>query len=399
MLSLEDLATLYPEQAWLGLPDIEQVRARTQVEIQRYSHHAPEERAYSNTLCLNIVQPWLLEELDFLTPPILMPSYRDLPSVWEFLDGIRLILGGMIWVIMPIESAAELRVPQEWVDNPDWAAHYYLAVYINVEAEWVKILGCATHRQLQQRANYDPIDRTYAVSQTELIQDLMAVAIAQANFPAWHPSCEPLPAMAESTAQDWLEQLSHQGYSPRLDLPFAAWAVLVTNDNWRQSLYQRRLSVAAVEPMWLGDFDEEFDLDLLPVRDDLDRPPMNSNRFVYATARGILPQQIKSIVLGNQTVLLVITRDPVSTPREPAASVGIGLEVRAASATESLPSGLQFRIMFYDDSSGGDPTIDDVATGLIEPMRNLPRLLGIPGETFSITLTLGDFSWTEEFTV
>ena len=234
MLALEDLATLYPEQTWLELSPVEQAQAQVQVATQRYSQIAAEARAFHNMLCLNIVQPWLVEELA-ISEPILLPDRHQLPSVWEFLDGIRLSLGGMVWVIMPIADTNpdELRVPQEWVDSPDWAAHYYLAVHLNVEARWIKILGCATHRQLQQAANYDPIDRTYAVSQAELIHDLLAVTIAQANFPSWEPICNPLLTLSESAASDWLVPLSQPGYSPRLDLPFESWAALITNDRWR----------------------------------------------------------------------------------------------------------------------------------------------------------------------
>ncbi len=406
MLSLEDLATLDPEPTWLELSAVELAIARTQVETQRYSHRAAEERAFYNTLCLNMVQPWLTAELDLFAPPILLPAFSQLPSVWEFLDGIRLSSGRMQWVIIPITdaNADELRVPQEWVDIPDWSAHYYLAVYINLEAEWVKIMGCATHRQLQQSATYDPIDRTYAISQSELIQDLLAVTIAQAHFPAWDPSCNPIPDIAESAIQDWLEHLTDQGYSPRLDLPFAAWAALIAQAQWRRSLYERRLAVARNSGHPQSDFsgwsEAAMAIDSPPVRADRDLLPMSSSRFVYATPRGILPQQVRqSIVLGNQTILLVITRGPVSTPREPATRVSIGLEVTAASATESLPPELQFRIELYSYPSDGDPVLEDVVTGVIEPIRNLPRLFGIPGETFSITLTLGEFSWTEEFTI
>jgi Protein of unknown function (DUF1822) len=398
MLALEDLATLYPTQTWLELPALEQTKARIQVETHDYSHIAATERAYYNRLCLNIVQPWLVEELDILEPSVVMPSLEQLPTLWEFFNGTRLILGPMRWVIIPIEATTvdELRVPQEWVDISDWAAHYYLAVHLNLVAGWLKIVGCATHRQLQQSANYDPIDRTYSISQSQLIQDLMAVTIAQAHFPIWQPTCDSLAVLTDQAAQSWIEQLSQTHYSPRLDLPFEQWAALIANGNWRQSLYQRRLAIATTERT------PKINLSQWPTTGFAPGwQAISGSSYAYAQARGVDPlRRGQRIELGDRRMLLVVMYEVLTRGTQFGTPiVRIQLELRGVDEQPILPPALQFSVASWYLPTPEDPSVETVSTGSADEVVRLPRLIGIVSKLFSVTITWEEFQFTEEFMV
>ena len=64
-------------------------------------------------------------------------------NLWEFVTGFALNLGKSRLVIIPSETidTDEFSVPQEWVDIPELAADYYLAVQVNFEDRWLRVWG------------------------------------------------------------------------------------------------------------------------------------------------------------------------------------------------------------------------------------------------------------------
>ena len=85
-------------------------------------------------------------------------------------------------------EAASLQVPQEWVDIPDWAADYYLAAHVDVDEQRLVLWGYATHAQVKTQGVYEASDRTYTLSDIDLIQDFAVflgspTARAAANCP------------------------------------------------------------------------------------------------------------------------------------------------------------------------------------------------------------------------
>ncbi|MEA5572785.1 DUF1822 family protein [Calothrix sp. UHCC 0171] len=198
--------------------------------------------AYLNQLSLNILLPWLREE--YVPEANVFPNNASLPSFWEITNGTGIDCEAGRLVIIPSEAIdiSEMRVPQEWVDIPTWAAEYYIAVQVEPEAGWLRIWGYTTHAQLKAKANYDASDRTYSISQEEVF-DINVLWMARQLCPdevirAEIPLLTALPA---TQAENLLQRLGNpEIFTPRLAIPFGIWGALLENSNYRQQLYQLR---------------------------------------------------------------------------------------------------------------------------------------------------------------
>lgn len=246
-LTLTDLITLFPNQLWLELSEQEQEDTWQKVAQQRYSNSAARWNAYLNQLCLQRFLTWLQhEELE----PLLQVTGDS--SVWEVVNGTVLTFNQTRIVLLPDNKSNldQFRVPQEWVDIPAWAADAYLAMQVNLEAEWVRVWGYATGDQIRgsfavaggNRATYDPLDQTYCVEVEDLIPNLNVLWLAQELELLQHRATPSLPTLLPNQVEPWLVQLSDPTpYSPRLMLPFEKWAMIVSSDEYRQYLYRLRL--------------------------------------------------------------------------------------------------------------------------------------------------------------
>jgi len=50
-----------------------------------------------------------------------------------------MIVWGTTRLELPERDLTKRMVPQEWVDIPEWAADYYLAVQVNPDSGWLRI--------------------------------------------------------------------------------------------------------------------------------------------------------------------------------------------------------------------------------------------------------------------
>ena len=243
MLSFDELMAIDSDQVWLEFSLEDQIAAWQQVKNQAYSNDAACWNAYQNYLCLKAFQIWLEAETDLQDKPEIWPQLSQLPSFWEVVNGTVITLGKTRLALVPSETInlEELRVQREWVDIPDWAADYYLAVQLNLEERWLKVLGYATHAQIKNEGKYDLMDRTICLSRESLIEDLNVMWITQELSTSCNLVVKPLPSLSSQKVEALLNQLSQPScYSPRLDVPFEQWAALIANPTWRQDLYQRR---------------------------------------------------------------------------------------------------------------------------------------------------------------
>ena len=231
-----------PTQLWLELPT-------TQTQWQDY-FSTPNSRwnAHLNRICLDAVLAWLREE--YAPQALAWPNFAALPSFWELVNGTAIVMDKTRLVLIPSETIdLNLRVPQEWVDIPGWAADYYLAVQVNPDQGWLRIWGYTTHQQLQASSNYDPRDRTYCLEEEELIQDLNVLWVARQLCPEEQTRGDlvPLPALRLAPAENLLQRLGNQTIStPRLAVPFELWGALLQHGGWRQRLYEQRQGL----PQW-----------------------------------------------------------------------------------------------------------------------------------------------------
>jgi len=250
------------DSQYLRLAIAPSIQEKAWNQAQYHSNAIARHNAYLNYISLYTMIHWFTDEeaepAEIIDQPAIYPSENSLPSVWEVVNGAGIMLGEKKIIVIPseIEDLEEFCVPQEWVDIPDWAGDYYLAIQVNLEPEedecWIEICGFTTHRYLKAFGDYSQSDRTYRLTLDKLNQDIAVIEVAlplrmQAEIPK-------LPKLLESQAQKLLDILSDSSiYTPRLrvnhDVTFEQWAGLIVNQHWRQQLYTRRIDQLAASPI------------------------------------------------------------------------------------------------------------------------------------------------------
>ena len=222
----------------LSEPEQQQIWQQTQL------FGLPQERwnAYLNQLCLSALLPWLRDEV---AQTQVWPNVAALPSFWTVVNGTALTMGTLRLVLVPTEAidTAELRVPQEWVDLPSWVADYYLAVQVEPDESMARVWGYASHHQLKNQGHYDAVDRTYSLTQDQVLGDLSVLGLARQMGIAATSRAEvtAIAPIRSEQAQNLINRLGHRAVTtPRLAVPFALWGALLEHGGWRQELYERR---------------------------------------------------------------------------------------------------------------------------------------------------------------
>lgn len=230
------------DQLYLEIPPL-----ATELPSHLFSTPGACRRAEINQRCLDAFLPWLREEQ--ATIPNVWTRKEALPSFWEFVNGTAISLDTIRLVLIPTEAIdlSELRVSQEWVDIPNWAADYYLYVQVNLAEDWIRVVGYITHQRLKVIGTYEASDRTYCVNSADLIADLNLLWIARQFCPneTLRAEISPLPILPQSQAENLLKRLGNPDLIfPRLEIPFELWGSLLTHGGWRQRLYEKRQGLA-----------------------------------------------------------------------------------------------------------------------------------------------------------
>lgn len=204
-------------------------------------------QASLNQACLSAFLPWVREE--FAPNAKVWANPATLPSFWEVVNGSAIDIDHHRLVLIPSAAAdfAELRVPQEWVEIPDWAGDYYVSVYVNQEDQEIRVLGYTTHQFLKQHGEYDASDRSFCLEADALITDINVLWVTRQLCPeeSLRMAVEPLPLLPVEQAENLLDRLgSPDLILPRLAIPFQSWAALLQHGGWRRRLYERRLGMA-----------------------------------------------------------------------------------------------------------------------------------------------------------
>ena len=211
---------------------------------------------YLNQVALDTVLPWLQAEED-ATAKVGFDSATQ-GDIWEVVNGTLINLDGAKIVLIPSEAEdlSELRVPQEWIDIPEWTADYYLAVQVSVDNGYIRVWGYGTHQQLKERGNFSYSDRTYSLSDDELITDIDVLWVARELCPneATQAAVEPVNTLSDAQVDNLITRLGSQAeLLPRLAIPFATWAALIQNKAWCRRLVATRQGKAVKTPVmqWL----------------------------------------------------------------------------------------------------------------------------------------------------
>ena len=209
-------------------------------------------QSYLNQVVSNAFLPWLQEELSGESPPNVQ---KDL---WELVNGTVITIEDAKLLLVPSEAEdlSELRVPQEWIDIPTYTADYCLAVQVNIDAGYIRIWGYTTHQQLKNNGSFDRSDRTYSLSDDEIITDINALWVARELCPdeVTQAAVEPVTELNRDRVESLIERLGSQAQLlPRLAVPFTTWAGLIQNPTWCRRLIAARRGTPIKTPVlqWL----------------------------------------------------------------------------------------------------------------------------------------------------
>ncbi len=352
--------------------------------------------AYLNQLCLETCLTWLQAER--------FPTARawgqaaDWASIWDVINGSVVSVGGVRLAIIPTEAMDQtgLVVPQEWVDIPDWAADYYLAVQVTLPQPTLLIHGYATHQQIKAYGTYDPGDRTYCLDPAELTPDLHALWFAVPRHATMEtraalPSLSPL---SDLQAQHLIARLGlPTEVLPRLAVPFAQWGALVNQPDWRRQLYQQRRSrqtnLLRATPLrdWLqGQFEpvwQAVDQVLLPFQWAI--ATRSTATGAASSAGDAVVYRAKELSVGGGMMALVVALTPLSETE-----TRVNLQLHPAGGATYLPGATQLRLL---SGTGGE--IAQAQGTAAETIQLLFRVNA--GERFGIEITCNDQTLTEQF--
>ncbi len=223
-------------------------------------------RSTLNQACAKAFMDWATTEFDCSAQPF--PNAATLPSIWEVVNGTAVILksetASLKVVLIPTIAIGpdELRVPQEWIDIPEWTADYYIAMQVDLDSPKppelgvgggspetdptigpIELVGYASHQDLKTTGNYDPIDRTYGLDLDDIGQDLTSIFISWqlASLPITKVPIVTLPSLSQTQAQNLIDRLGNPHLTfPRRAIPFVQWAAVLSHGGWRQQLCDRR---------------------------------------------------------------------------------------------------------------------------------------------------------------
>lgn len=364
------------------------VQSRSWQQCQQLTTPQGYWHAYLNQICLSTLLPWLHE----FVPGAAVWSADALLSTWDIVNGTAIQLDTKRLVLLPDKALeARVTVPQEWVDIPTWAGDYYLAVQVNLEGEWLRVWGYTTHEQLKTAGSYDPIDRTYSLDATQLI-DLNAFWVARQLCPdePTQAAIDPLPILSNLQADSLLQQL----VQPGLELPFAQWGALLERSGWRQRLYQlrqedqlRREANQANRRVQLGQWLQNvFDQSWEAIEALFAAPP-NLDYSLRDANVDCSIRRVKRIWLEplNQAVALVVLLEPE------AAAVRIRVQLYPLTG-DYLPPNVQLSMR-----SAAGQTVQSVRADEQAEYIQLKQFRCAAGTVFQIDVAIDGFMHTEQF--
>lgn len=398
-----DLMVIFPEKLWLQISDKTQQDAWKLFNNHSYSHTAASWNAYLNSLCMHIFFTWLKEDPYLQETVKVWLDDEQLASVWEVVNGTMLTIGDTRLVLIPSDKSnlQELRIPQEWLDIPNWAGDYYLAVQLNLEEGWFGVWGYATHQQIRKEGKYDSLDRTYCLDVEDLITDLNVMWVARELCPV-EIEVQPL-SISNTQVEKLLEQLSTRTfYSPRLDVPFEMWGALLAVDEYRQRLYERRLENQKSTQVEYSQmkanklsrwFENIFEVGWQSF-DTLISSEQKTLAFQFRSYTELNDLRVKGaklidlgMELGSTAVVLLL-----GLTSELDEKISIRVQLHPANEEIYLPPHL--RLILLSESG---KIIQEVQSRNHDHLIQLKKFKSHSGRNFSIKIAFGDISIKEDF--
>jgi Protein of unknown function (DUF1822) len=245
LLNLEQAQAIDPKSIWLEISADDLVRAEPNPQL--YTNYTGINNARIDRLCLDKFQAWLDErEISH------HPSFNDTEVViiGDVVIGCAIEVGKRRLILIASESLDrdELRVPQEWVDLPNFVGDYYLAIQVDLDTKLINIWGFASHQILKERGQYSARDRSYSLASDALANNLDIVWLADELGLASRISVNDLTTLSLERALELIKILSKpSAYSPRFAVNFDEWGAILDNPTLRSQLYQTRLQRAEID--------------------------------------------------------------------------------------------------------------------------------------------------------
>lgn len=379
---------------WLEIPD----EIKNQAWQQSQSIQIPGFRwqACLNHMALQTLLPWLQEKSN-QEPHLASPA---IAVFWSMVNGSAVTVGTTRLVLIPIEATdtQEFRVPQEWIDIPNWVGDYYFAVEVDADAGWVNIWGYATHEKLKLSGEYDPSDRTYCLEGIDLIPNLSAFwVMQQLATETTRTEIAPLPRLTNSEAESLIQQLQDPAIAlVRLEVPFSTWGALLAENNWLQNLCEQRLSPqstnfqATVQPTNLGQWWQNlFEVGWRSLEEIFGTEPDLAFSFRQDTVQEDAIRRAKRIQLGGShpDLLLVMLLGAEADGRR-----RIWIQLLPWLDATHLPTHTKLTLL----TPTGE-TLQTVESGEQSNYIQLRRFKCSPGTEFRLQIAIADASMMEEF--
>jgi len=349
------LAAANPTQLCLEISPDDQSQAWQRQESTPSSRW----NATLNHITLNTFISWLRTE--YAPQAKVFPNRAALASIWEFVNGVAIIWETTKIVLIPSETidTAELRVPQEWIDIPEWTADYYLGVQVNPDDGWMRIWGYTTHQQLKTKGHYNASDRTYSLDENELIADINVLWVAQqlGIREETRSAIAPL-AISQAQAENLLQRLGNpEIMTPRLEIPFTLWGAILAHSGWRQRLYERRQGLPDQWSIlqWLRSGISDVAQQIGWQQVELQPSEARSRSLEPTSSSAVLSRQLA--IAGQQYELRIIQQDPEQQWR---------FELRNTTAGALIPGGFKLRLLTEDLQDFENN--EDTATAAVEQL-------------------------------
>ncbi|BDA73750.1 unknown protein [Calothrix sp. PCC 7716] len=342
-----------------SLLDNEHILEISQTSIapeQKFSTAGASQRALINKLCLDAFLCMLAEE--FSVTPKVYPNNAALASIWEFVNGTAISFGSTRLVLIPTLAmdSDELRVPQEWVDIPEWVGDYYLAVQVNPDESWVRVYGYTNHQNIKTKSVYNSNDRTYSLETEDLIQDLNVLWLTIQYYPeVTRAFVSELPPLPQAQAENLLQRLGADVKFPRLEIPFQLWGALLEHGGWRQRLYELRQGLTQQTSVlqWLTDGVSNFATQL----------GWSTRQFIVAPT-GMRSRNTSTIGLSRQLLIAGNTYELRIFSKGNAEELVWLFELRSFNSEGLIPEGFKLRLLTEDLQSFTNN--EDAATAPVE---------------------------------
>ena len=379
LIPITQLALPIPE----AMSDLAWQQAGTAVPLaQRWN-------VYLNRIATQLLTDYLVEDF---------PDLRDRSEdgMWQFFNGSVLQLNAKRVVLLPTKTIdnSELIIPQEWVDIPDWAGDYFLAVQIDPDAQLLHCWGYTTHQMMKERSRYDATDRTYHLDAHHLIPDVSGLWVVQQLNPdeVTQTAIAPLVTVATIQAENLLARLATVA-NPRLEIPFGLWGALIGEGSWRQRLGSIRQGTftpgieLSTSVNRLGDWMQNvFAVGWQAVEDFWSEEAELALRQAETSTPTV--RRLKAIQLPDRVLFLLLAVEVADDER-----LVIKIELRSSNR-QTLPPGMILELLNSDDRVLQSTTARDLDNAI-----KLPRFRSNTGTEFKLQVRSDTTIFCESFLV